>query len=59
MTDDRFERYAAKAGDELIALGAYEILDNLLVVHIVHMEAQPESIPTLDDGSLSIRVLAG
>ena len=50
LTGDRFEKYAAKAGDELIALGAYEILDNSLVVHIVYMEAQPESNPTLDDG---------
>lgn len=50
LTGDRFERYAAKAGDELIALGAYEILDNSLVVHIVYMEAQPESNPTLNNG---------
>lgn len=50
LTGDRFEKHAAKAGDELIALGAYEILDNSLVVHIVYMEAQPESNPTLDDG---------
>ena len=32
------------------ALGAYEILSNSLVVHIVYMEAQPESNPNLDDG---------
>lgn len=50
LVGDRFEKYAAKAGDELIALGAYEILDNSLVVHIVYMEAQPESNPTLDKG---------
>lgn len=50
LAGDRFERYAAKAGDELIALGAYEILDHSLVIHIVYMEAQPESNPTLDDG---------
>ena len=46
----RFEKYAAKVGNELIALGAYEILNNLLVVHIVYMEAQPGSNPTLDGG---------
>ena len=34
---------------ELIALVAYEILENALVVHIVYMEAQPESNPTLDE----------
>lgn len=47
VTDKRFEKYAAKVGDELIALGAYEILANALVVHIVYMEAHPESNPTL------------
>ena len=50
LTNERFEKYAAKVGDELIALGAYEILENALVVHIVYMEAHPESNPTLDDG---------
>lgn len=51
LARDRFEKYAAKAGDELIALGAYEILDSSLVVHIIYMEAQPESNPTLDNGN--------
>lgn len=50
LVDERFQRYAARAGDELIALGAYEILENALVVHIVYLEAQPESNPTLDEG---------
>ena len=50
LSDERFQRYAAKAGDELIALGAYEILEHALVVHIVYLEAQPESNPTLDEG---------
>ena len=45
LSADCFEKYAAKVGDELIALGAYEILNNSLVVHIVYMEAQPESNP--------------
>ena len=31
-------------------MAAYEVLQNLLVVHIVYMEAHPESNPTLDDG---------
>lgn len=47
LTDGRLQRYAAKAGNELIALAAYEILENALVVHIVYMEAQPDSNPTL------------
>ena len=42
------EKYAARVGDELIALAAYEVLPTALVVHIVYMEAQPESNPTLD-----------
>ena len=50
LSDPRLEKYAAKLGEELVALGAYEILENALVVHIVYMEAQPESNPTLDGG---------
>lgn len=50
LADDRFEKYAAKADDELIALGAYEILEHLLVVHIAYIEAQPDSNPTMYDG---------
>ena len=38
-----------KLEDELIALAAYEILENSLVVHIVYMEAQPKSNPTRDE----------
>ncbi|MDO4981955.1 MAG: hypothetical protein Q4E35_00165 [Eubacteriales bacterium] len=47
ILSDRFEKYAVKYGSELLALGAYEILNNSLVVHIVYMEAQPESNPTM------------
>lgn len=50
LAKERFEKYAAKVGDELIALGAYEILNGSLVVHIVYMEAQPGSNPNLDAG---------
>lgn len=50
LLDDRFDKYAAKVDDELIALGAYEILENSLVVHIAYMEAHPESNPNLDGG---------
>lgn len=42
-----FEKYAVKAGDELVALGAYEIQENALIVHIVYMEAEPGSNPTI------------
>lgn len=48
LAGERLEKYAAKVGDELIALCAYEILDRSLVVHIVYMEAHPESNPNLD-----------
>ena len=50
LAEERFEKYAAKVGDELIALGAYEVLENSLIVHIVYMEAHPKSNPTLDGG---------
>ena len=50
LNDKTIEKYAAKAGGELIALGAYEILENSLIVRIVYMEAQPESNPTMDGG---------
>ncbi len=48
LMDERFQKYAVKVENELIALGAYEILEHALVVHIVYMEAQPESNPVLD-----------
>lgn len=51
LTEKRFEKYAAKAGNELIALGAYEILNHSLVVHIVYIEAQPSSNPNMDAGN--------
>jgi len=47
LAADRYEKYAAKNGSELVALGAYEILKNSLVVHIVYMEAQPQSNPVI------------
>lgn len=50
LAEERFKKYAAKVSDELIALGAYEILENSLIVHIVYLEAQPESNPNLDGG---------
>lgn len=50
LKDPHFLKYAAFAGSELIALGAYEILTGALVVHIVYMEAHPESNPVLDEG---------
>lgn len=50
LAEERFEKYAAKVNGELIALAAYEVLQNSLIVHIVYMEAHPESNPTLDDG---------
>lgn len=51
LSDERIDKYAAMAGNELIALGAYEILENSLVVRIVYMETQPESNPTMDAGN--------
>lgn len=50
LAESRFEKYAAKTERELIALSAYEIMEHSLMVHIVYMEAQPESNPNLDAG---------
>ena len=47
LNDDRLEKYAIKLDDELIGLGAYEINESSVIVHIVYMEAQPESNPTI------------
>ena len=47
LTSEAFEKYAVKAGEELIALGAYEIQENALIVHIVYMEAEPGSNLTI------------
>ncbi|MDO5445352.1 MAG: hypothetical protein Q4F31_07020 [Eubacteriales bacterium] len=47
ILSEHFDKYAVKYGSELLALGAYEILKNSLVVHIVYMESQPESNPTM------------
>ncbi len=41
------EKYAVKLENELIGLGAYEINESSLVIHIVYMEAQPESNPVI------------
>jgi hypothetical protein len=51
LSDTRFEKYAAKIGEELIALAAYEVQKNSLVVHIVYMEAHPASNPTMDENA--------
>lgn len=55
LQDDQFEKYAAKVNEKLIALGAYEILENALIVHLAYMEAHPASNPTLDGGSPEYR----
>lgn len=51
LSNPKLERYSAKVDNELIALAAYKILHDALIVHIVYMEAQPESNPTLDEGN--------
>lgn len=48
ITDSGFDLYALKTGEgELVALGAYEVREGNLGVHIVYMESQAESNPTL------------
>jgi hypothetical protein len=42
------QKYALKTNDqELLALAAYELLTDYLVVHIAYMESHPASNPTL------------
>lgn len=44
-----YSLYALKTEDgELVALGAYEVCINTVSVHIVYMESQAESNPTLN-----------
>lgn len=53
---DAFEKYALKTTDgELVALAAYEILENDVMVHITYIESQPESNPTIVGHSKDIR----
>ena len=51
LANPQFQKYAAKVNGKLIALGAYEIQARSLVVHIVYVEAHPESNPTMDEGN--------
>ena len=47
IQNNRFEKYALKTqAGELVALAAYEILENDVMVHITYIESQPESNPT-------------
>lgn len=55
LQDVRFEKYSAKVNEKLIALGAYEILENALIVHLAYTEAHPASNPTLDGGTPEYR----
>lgn len=51
IAEDRFEIYAMKTRiGELMALGAYEIEEDVVAVHIVYMEGQAQSNPTLCKG---------
>lgn len=48
IVESGFEIYALKTKNgELVALGAYEIEENVVAVHIVYMESQAQSNPTL------------
>ena len=40
LADESYEKYAARVGDELIALAAYEVLPTVLVVHRRHSRSQ-------------------
>ena len=48
IQDRSFEKYALKTNEgELVALAAYEILENDVMVHITYIESHPESNPTI------------
>ena len=48
IQSNSFEKYALKTADgELVALAAYEILENDVMVHITYIESQPQSNPTI------------
>ena len=47
ITDNSDLKFAVKNADELIALVVYEVLESILAVRIVYMEAQPQSNPVL------------
>ena len=48
LQDPRFEKYALKTvSGELVALAAYEILENDVMVHITYIESHPDSNPTI------------
>jgi len=48
ISKGKFEIYGLKTQvGELVALGAYEISEDMVTVHIVYMESQAQSNPTL------------
>ncbi len=47
VNQKRYLNYAVKVKGELVALGCYEILENILLVHIRYIEAQPQSNPVM------------
>lgn len=52
LSNPKIEKYAVKApGNELIALGAYEVIGEQAYVYIVYMESAPESNPTISTGT--------
>ena len=48
LQDPRFEKYALKTvSGELVALAAYETLENDVMVHLTYIESPPDSNPTI------------
>lgn len=43
----RYEKYAVVANGKVIALGMYEVRKDVLVVHILYIEAHPASNPVI------------
>ncbi len=48
ISNPSYLKYAVRTQDgTLVALGAYEILESSLIVHIAYLESHPDSNPTL------------
>ncbi len=48
ISNPDYLKYAVKTpSGELVALGAYEVLESALIVHIAYLESHPDSNPTL------------
>ena len=43
----QYDKYAVLVNNKVIALGMYEIMNNMMCVHIVYVESHPDSNPVI------------